>query len=46
MRTGEEPPLRVPEIGLIKPAHLMEARRKLLDRGELMTEQPKPMFLR
>ena len=34
------------DIGPIEPAHLIEARRRLLERGELMTEKPKSMFLR
>jgi hypothetical protein len=34
------------DIGPIQPAHLAEARRRLLSRGELIPSKPKPMFLR
>ena len=34
------------ELGPIHPHHLVEARRRLLSRGELVSEKPKPMFKR
>jgi hypothetical protein len=42
----EEDELKIPEIGAIHPYHLMEARRRLLQRGELVRDKPKPMFPR
>ena len=37
---------RAKEIGAIHPIHLAEARKRLLESGELVNEKPKPMFLR
>ncbi len=34
------------ELGPIEPHQLQEARRRLLQRGELIPEKPKPMFRR
>lgn len=34
------------DIGPIEPHHLQEARRRLLERGELVSEKPKSMFKR
>jgi hypothetical protein len=42
----EEDDIEIPEIGPIHPYHLMEARRRLLEKGELVREKPKPMFPR
>ena len=42
----EEDEFKIPEIGAIHPYHLMEARRRLLQRGELVRDKPKPMFPR
>mmetsp|Transcript_44933 Transcript_44933/g.43509 ORF Transcript_44933/g.43509 Transcript_44933/m.43509 type:complete len:173 (-) Transcript_44933:39-557(-) len=33
-------------VGPILPHQLMEARRRLLESGELISEQPKPLFIR
>ena len=47
-RDANVPAIRVPdkELGPILPAHLVEARRRLLEKGELIAPQPQPMFLR
>ena len=34
------------DVGPIKPHHLQEARRRMLEGGELVPEKPKSMFLR
>jgi hypothetical protein len=39
-------PRVVKSLGPILPNQLAEARRRLLERGELVNEKPKPMFLR
>ncbi len=41
-----EDDIKIPELGAIYPYQLMEARRRLLEKGELVADKPKPMFPR